>query len=293
MLQYQEKPLMNYHFDVTAEDFATRVIDASHQQPVLVDFWATWCGPCQTLLPVLTQLAESYQGAFLLAKVEIDQQPTLAQQFGVRSVPTVKLFRNGQIVDEFMGALPEGQIRAILDKHIVKASDAAMQQALQRYEQGATEAALAEMEEILDADPDNANNALIYAGLLLQEGHLEKARQWLDALPATLRDDPRATALRARLEFVQLAGTAPDADRLQTILANEPGNSEARYQLAIHRLVQGRDEAALEDLLYLVKHDRNYGDDAARKALLKIFAMLGDEHELVARYRRQLAMALH
>lgn len=284
---------MSYHFDVTAEDFASRVIEASHRQPVLVDFWATWCGPCQALLPVLTRLADSYQGAFLLAKVEIDQQPALAQQFGVRSVPTVKLFKNGQIVDEFMGALPEGQIRAILDKHIVKASDAAMQQALQRYGQGDTKAALAEMGKILEADPDNASNALIYADVLLQEGQFEEARQWLDTLPASLRDDPRVTALRARLEFVQLAESAPDEASLQQSLENDPGNSEARYQLAIRRLLQGRHEAALEDLLYLVKHDRKYGDDAARKALLKIFDMLGEEHELVGRYRRQLAMALH
>ena len=284
---------MSYSFDVTAEDFASRVIDASHQQPVLVDFWATWCGPCQALLPVLTRLADSYQGAFLLAKVEIDQQPDLARQFGVRSVPTVKLFRNGQQVDEFMGALPEGQIREFLDRHIVKASDAAMQQALQRYEQGDTEAALDEMGKILEADPDNHHNALIYARVLLQEGHYEEARQWLDALPASIQDDPQAAALRAQLEFIHIAESAPDEASLQQTLNSDPGNSEARYQLAIRRLLQGNHESAIEELLYLVKHDRNHGDDAARKALLKIFDMLGDGHELVGRYRRQLAMALN
>jgi len=284
---------MDYSFDVTAENFADRVINASHQQPVVVDFWATWCGPCQSLMPVLTQLAENYQGGFLLAKVEIDQQQTLAQQFGVRSVPTVKLFKKGQLVDEFTGALPESQIREFIDRHIDRASDLAMQQAVQKYQDGQTEAAMTDMERILETDPENHTNKLVYANVLLREGRYLEAQKWLDALPVALQDDPQASTLRTQLEFIHIAETAPDAATLEQIIKKDSGNSEARYQLAIRHLLQGQHETAMELLLYIVKHDRNYADDAARKALLKIFSMLGEESDLVVKNRRQLAMALN
>jgi putative thioredoxin len=284
---------MSYSFDVTAENFANAVIEASHQQPVLVDFWATWCGPCQSMMPVLTQLAEHYQGAFLLAKVEIDQQQALAQQFGVRSVPTVKLFKQGQLVDEFAGALPEGQIREFIDRYIDKASDQAMQQALHQYQLGQSEAALTEMAHILETDPDNQRNKLVYAKVLFKEGRYQEAGQWLDSLPATLSDEHEVSALRAQLEFIQIAETAPDQDTLEQSIHHDASNSEARYQLAIRQLLQGQVESSLEHLMYIVQHDRNYGDDAARKAVLKIFSLLGEENELVPLFRRRLAMALN
>lgn len=284
---------MSYSFDVTAENFANAVIEASHQQPVLVDFWATWCGPCQSMMPVLTQLAEHYQGAFLLAKVEIDQQQTLAQQFGVRSVPTVKLFKQGQLVDEFTGALPEGQIREFIDRYIDKVSDQAMQQALHNYQLGQSEAALTEMAHILETDPDNHRNKLLYARVLFKEGRYQEAGQWLDGLPATLSDEPEVSALRTQLEFIHIAESAPDQDSLEQSIHRDAGNSEARYQLALRQLLQGQFESSLEHLMYIVEHDRNYGDDAARKAVLKIFSLLGEENELVPRFRRRLAMALN
>ncbi len=282
-----------FSFDVTQENFATRVVEASHQQPVLVDFWATWCGPCQSLMPILEQLAQSYQGKFLLAKVEIDSQQALASQFGVRSVPTVKLVKNGQIVDEFTGALPEGQIRAFLDKHIESESDQRMQQALRRYQQGETDTALAEMGQILQDDQQNENNKIIYVDVLIRENHLEEAKQWLATLPLEATLKPEVRALQAQLEFIEIVQQAPDPTTLEKQLADDPRNSEARYQLSAHAILQGQFEVAFEQLLEIVKRDRKYNDDAGRKALLKLFELLGDSHELVNSYRRKLAMALN
>jgi len=280
-------------FDVTEQNFASQVIDASHQQPVLVDFWATWCGPCQSLMPILEQLAQSYQGKFLLAKVEIDSQQALATQFGVRSVPTVKLVKNGQIVDEFTGALPESQIRVFLDKHIESESDQRMRQALLHYQQGETDAALAEMGQILQADPDNENNKINYANVLIRENHLDEARQWLASLSVEAALKPEVRAMQAQLEFIEIVQTAPDPATLKKRLAEDPRNTEARYQLSAHAILQGQFEVAFEQLLEIVKRDRNYHDDAGRKALLKLFDLLGDNHELVSSYRRKLAMALN
>jgi len=280
-------------FEVTEQNFASQVIEASHQQPVLVDFWATWCGPCQSLMPILEQLVQSYQGKFLLAKVEIDSQQGLASQFGVRSVPTVKLVKNGQIVDEFTGALPEGQIRTFLDKHIENESEQLMQQALMLYQQGDTEAALLQMGQILQADPDNQNNKIMYANILLREQHIDEAKKWLESLPADAKDNPQVQAMQAQLEFIHIVENAPDMASLQQQLADDPDNSEARYQLSAHAILQGQFEIAFEQLLEIVKRDRQYQDDAGRKALLKLFDLLGDQHELVSSYRRKLAMALN
>ena len=280
-------------FEVTEQNFASQVIEASHQQPVLVDFWATWCGPCQSLMPILEQLAQSYQGKFLLAKVEIDSQQGLANQFGVRSVPTVKLVKNGQIVDEFTGALPESQIRTFLDKHIENESDQLMQQALTLYQQGEREAALSQMGQILQAHPDNLNNKLVYTNILLREQHTDEAKKWLDTLSAEAGDNPQVQAMQAQLEFIHIVDNAPDMVTVQQQVADDPGNSEARYQLSAHAILQGQFDIAFEQLLEVVKRDRQFQDDAGRKALLKLFNLLGDSHELVSSYRRKLALALN
>ena len=244
-------------------------------------------------MPILEQLAQSYQGKFLLAKVEIDSQQGLASQFGVRSVPTVKLVKNGQIVDEFTGALPEGQIRAFLDKHIANESDQLMQQALAIYQQGDSETALSQMGQILQADPDNQNNKIIYANILLREQHIDEAKKWLDSLSKETKESPQVQAMLAQLEFIHIVDKAPDMASLRQQVADDPGNSEARYQLSAHAILQGQFDIAFEQLLEIVKRDRKYQDDAGRKALLKLFELLGDNHELASSYRRKLAMALN
>ena len=220
-------------------------------------------------------------------------QQALANQFGVRSVPTVKLVKKGQVVDEFTGALPESQIRLFLDKHIESESDQRMRQALLRYQQGDTDAALAEMGQILQADPDNENNKINYANVLIRENHLDEARQWLASLSVEAALKPEVRAMQAQLEFIEIVQNAPDPATLEKQLAEDPHNTEARYLLSAYAILQGQFEVAFEQLLEIVKRDRNYHDDAGRKALLKLFDLLGDNHELVSSYRRKLAMALN
>lgn len=283
----------SYSFDVTAQTFQSQVIDASHQAPVLVDFWATWCGPCQSLMPVLEKLAAEYQGQFLLAKVEIDQQQELATHFGVRSVPTVKLVKNGQIVDEFTGAQGEGAIRALLDRHIERETDKRMAQAIEQYEQGDSEAALQEMQQIILDDSENMHNRVRFAEILIRENRLDDARQLLNSLSVDIQMEPEVKALFSQIEMAETLGDAEDADSLLKRIEADPKDSEARYQLSARYAAEGRHEEALQQLLEIVRRDRNYNDDAGRKGMLRLFELLGNEGELVSKYRRLLAQALN
>lgn len=281
-----------HSFDTTFETFAHDVIDASQSVPVLVDFWASWCGPCKALMPVLTRLADEYGGAFKLAKVNIDEQQQLAQQFRVRSVPTVKVVKGGQVVDEFMGAQPESQIRAILDKHIVRESDTQMRAALERYNSGDT-TAKQDMIKIVNSDPHNNNLRLQYVDVLMREKLYDDARAILQSLPADIRQQPEVAGLLGRLEFLGTAQESADAGTLLANIDSTPDNCEARYQLASLYITQAAYEKALEQFLEIMRRDRKYGDDAGRKGMLKVFEMLGGKGELVSRYRQKMAGLLY
>lgn len=278
--------------DVTADNF-TSVVERSMQVPVLVDFWATWCGPCKALLPIVEKLAAEYQGRFLLAKVNIDEQQALATQFGVRSVPTVKLIRDGRIVDEFTGALPESQVRAFLDKHMEQPADRFLAAAEQAWEGGDVAQAEALLQQALREMPDDHRAELMLAELHAATGNTDKASELLAALPADLALSAQAEALRARLAFASAAAGAPELETLQRTLAENPGDSQARHQLAARLVLAGDFEGALQQLLELLRRDRSYGDDAARKGMLQIFELLGGEGELVTRYRRAMFTAMH
>jgi putative thioredoxin len=281
-----------YIIDVTTDNFAS-VVERSMQLPVLVDFWATWCEPCKALLPVVEKLATEYQGKFLLAKVNIDEQQALANQFGVRSVPTVKLIRDGRIIDEFSGALPESRVRAFLDKHMEQPADRFLAAAEQAWENGDIVQAETLLYQAMSEVPEEHRAQLMLAELRAVTGKTDEAAQLLATLPADLALSPQAEALRARLAFASAATGAPEIEALQQALAANAKDSHARHQLAARLVLMGDFEAALEQLLELVRRDRAYGDDAGRKGMLQVFELLGGEGELVSRYRRLMFTAMH
>ncbi len=280
-----------YIIDATLENFA-QILERSQEIPVLVDFWAEWCGPCRSLLPVVTRLAEEYQGKFLLAKVNIDQQQELAMQFGVRSVPTVKLFRNGAQVDEFMGAQPESVLRAFLEPHLARPADEPLALAHAALERGDGATAVAAARQALAMDPDYSRAHLVLAEALLQSGELQEASTLIDQLPVELMADPAVARLRAQREFLGAAGASPDRAALEQALEADPGDSAARYQLGARLVLAGDYGGALEQFLTLLRRDRSYGDDAARKGMVAIFELLGNQGPLVSRYRTKMAQAL-
>lgn len=281
-----------YIYDLTEDNFDAIVTRGSHDQPVLVDFWASWCQPCQMLMPVLAKLADEYQGRFHLAKLNTEENQALAGQFGIRSIPNVKLFVNGQEVDEFAGALPESEIREFLEKHLPRESDSHVEAALQAYASGDPGTAVNMLEQARQSDPDNSRILLAMAQIHAASGDLEAGQAILDSLPAAEQEQPEVVTLRNQLMFA--AGAPGDDERaeFEQRLAENGNDSEARYGLAMSQAQAGDYASAIEHLLGVMAKDRNYNDGAAREALLRLFDMLGDD-PLVAQARRRLFNLMH
>ncbi|MCP5304616.1 MAG: thioredoxin [Chromatiaceae bacterium] len=279
-------------FEIDESNYAQIVLQGSHQVPVLVDFWAEWCQPCKMLMPVLAKLVDEFQGRFILAKINTEEQQAIAAQFGIRSIPTVKLFKNGQPVDEFMGALPEPQIRAFLDQYLPRASDGSVAQAEQRLLAGDAAGALSLLEEARAADPGNVRVVIALAQAHAAAGDVDTAERMLDELPVDEQTKDEVKRLRGQLFFDRVALEADPPGRLAEHLAATPDDSAARYQLAAHQVMAGDAQSALDNLLTIMQKDRKYGDDAARLALLQLFDMLGDD-PAVTRYRAKMFALLH
>ena len=286
-------PADEFAIDVTTADFEERVLRRSHDLPVLVDFWATWCGPCQTLMPLLARLAADYRGGFLLAKVDTDAEQPLAQRFGIRSIPTVKLFRNGKVVEEFMGAQGEKTIRALLDRHVVRESDKTIPAAHAALQANRPEDALALLDAALAVDPGNDRLALERARALTALARFDDALQALRSLAPDRRDQPEVVALARQLELARAVISAPDLLELEKRLQTNADDHEARYLVGLHHIVNGDYPAGLEALLEVIRRNRKFRDDAARKTMLDAFAVLGTNHELVKKYRALLASVLN
>ena len=284
-----------YIFDVTTATFDQLVLDKSFDQPVLVDFWAEWCAPCKVLMPLLAQITESYQGELLLAKVNCDIEQDIVARFGIRSLPTVVLFKDGQPVDGFAGAQPESEIRKILDQHVVMPPPAdadPLQLAQSAFSESRFAEAEALLKQVLSEDNSNAAALILYARCLAERGELGEARVVLDAVKSDEHKAELAGA-RAQLTFLAEAANLPDAADLKARLAQNPQDDEAAHQLAIHHLSRQQYEAALDGLLKLFIRNRSYADGLPHKTLLQVFDLLGNDHPLVTAYRRKLFAALY
>lgn len=283
--------MSEYAFDVSIEDFQEKVGEACMQTPVVVDFWAPWCQPCQTLKPMLEKLAAEYKGRFLLAKINSDENPEISQHFGVRSIPSVKVLYQGQLVDEFNGALPESEVRAFLDRIALPGGDADLRaEAAQLVADGQLEAALAKLVEASQANPQDQAIQLDAVDVLMQLGRNDEASQLLAGEYANEPD--RATALRARLA---LAAGAADTAPLEAKLASNPDDHATRLELSAAYAAQSRFREALEAALEVIRRDRFFNEGAGRKALLNLFEALSGEQydDLVREFRRKMSATLN
>ncbi len=276
--------------DVSSATFEREVLEASKQAPVVVDFWAPWCGPCRALGPVLEKLASAYSGRFKLAKINSDENQDLAAAFAVRSIPTVIGFRDGRPAAQFLGAVPESQARAFIDKLLPSPSQIEQARAAALRKAGDLDGAAGALRRALELDAANDAARLDLAELLIELGHPDEASPLLDAVHPDVDLDSRVSALRAAAAF---AKSGADEGGLRQRLAANPADLDTRLALAGAYAGKKRYREALDELLEIVRRQRDWNDGEARKQVLNIFSLAGDQPELVSEYRRKLASALY
>ena len=291
----------DYIKDSTDRDFGPDVMDASQQVPVIVDFWAPWCGPCKQLGPVLEKIVNEAKGKLRMVKINIDENPGIAQQLRVQSIPAVFAFFGGRPVDGFMGALPESQIKAFTDKLIDLSGgvggddplEAALEQARLALEEGDMEQASAILQQVVAHAPDNVEAVVLFADCLLKQGQLEPAKQLFETLPEEALKDQKAAALKAALELAEESAEAiSQIQSLQAKVDADADDHEARMGLASAVFATGQAEAAVDHLLHIIAADREWNDGAARQQLLKLFEAMGHADPVTVAGRRKLSSIL-
>jgi len=281
--------------DTTTAAFQADVLQESRKQPVLVDFWAPWCGPCKQLTPVLEKAVQAAGGRVKLVKMNIDDHPAIPGQLGIQSIPAVIAFKDGQPVDGFMGAVPESQVNAFIDRVAGKGGPdlaEAMAAAAEARAAGDAQAAADIYSLVLEQEPENVAALAALADLLFDSGDKEAALGLLEQAPEAKKNDPALAAIRARIKLAEQVSALGDPVALEKRLQDNPKDHQARFDLAMIRNAQGDRAAAAENLLAIVKADRSWNDDAARSQLLTFFEAWGMADEATLAARRKLSSIL-
>ena len=279
--------------EATAKNFASAVIEKSRETLVLVDFWADWCAPCRMLMPVLAALATEYSGKIQLVKVNTDKEPQLATEYGVRSLPTVKLFKAGQVVDEFMGVLPERAVREFIERYLDRPADHQIRVAVELSATGQHDEAIKLLAAALAEDPKYDKTRLALAEEQIEVGSLADARQTLNEVSNQVRFDAPFKSLIARLELAEIANSDVDRATLEKRISSDPDDLASREQLGAICFAAGENDAAMEQWLEIVRRGQGDIKDNGRENLIRSFEVLGSQDQDVTRYRRLLAQALN
>ena len=284
--------MSDYIVNIDETNAAQLLIDESHKRPVVVDFWADWCEPCKVLMPLLEKIADEYQGAFLLAKVNADEQQMISQQFGVRSLPTVMVIQDGQPVDGFAGAQPEAQVREMLGKYLPKPWDGLLQMAQEAMEQGNFSEALTPLRQAWDDSGQLHDITLSYAHALIECLRLDEAETLLDGIRMA-DQDATYEQLRAQLEIKREAAKSPEIEALEQKLAADPGDLDVLHSLAVQYTNAGQFKNGMEHFITILRQDLDHGDGATKRLLLDTIATLGKGDPLAAEYQRKLYSLLY
>ena len=279
--------------EATAKNFASAVIEKSRETLVLVDFWADWCAPCRMLMPVLAALATEYSGKIQLVKVNTDKEPQLATEYGVRSLPTVKFFKAGQVVDEFMGVLPEQAVREYIERNLDRPADHQIRAAVELSGTGQHDEAIKLLAAALAEDPKYDKTRLALAEEQIEVGSLADARQTLNEVSNQVRFDAPFKSLIARLELAEIANSDVDRATLEKRISSNPDDLASREQLGAICFAAGENDAAMEQWLEIVRRGQGDIKDNGRENLIRSFEVLGSQDQDVTRYRRLLAQALN
>jgi putative thioredoxin len=283
-------------FEATTQGFVKDVIEASKQQPVMVDFWAPWCGPCKQLTPVLEKVVRAAKGKVKLAKMNIDEHPAIPGQMGIQSIPAVIAFVNGQPIDGFMGALPESQVTGFVERLIKDRVGGEEKDLLASADTALAEGDAAGAAEIyahlLSQDPANIAALAGLARSYVETGAIEQAKQTLAMVPENKRNDASVAAARAALELAEQAQSLGPITELEQKLAADPADHQTRYDLAVALNGKGKREEALDHLLEIVRRNRKWNEDAARKQLVQLFEAWGPTDEATISGRRRLSSIL-